>query len=94
MEERAVKTIPQTGRPPSRRGSRGANSARRSDRGDRGHTDSIGSAYNLDLSNRRAAAVKAALVETYGIAPETTQGFGSPAASAECKMLERSTLDM
>lgn len=44
-----------------------------------GHTDTIGgSTYNLDLSTRRAAAVKSALVETYGIAPErlTTQGFG------------------
>jgi hypothetical protein len=44
-----------------------------------GHTDGIGSDdYNLDLSKRRAAAVRAALVTRYGIAGTrlTTAGFG------------------
>ena len=45
-----------------------------------GHTDNIGGdAYNLDLSNRRAAAVKQALADRFQIAPErlTTAGFGA-----------------
>jgi outer membrane protein OmpA-like peptidoglycan-associated protein len=45
-----------------------------------GHTDNIGGdAYNLDLSNRRAAAVKQALVANYQISAErfTTAGFGA-----------------
>ncbi len=45
-----------------------------------GHTDNIGGdAYNLDLSNRRAAAVKQALGERYHIAPDrlTTVGYGA-----------------
>ena len=45
-----------------------------------GHTDNIGdSAFNLGLSQRRAAAVKDALVSRYGIAAErlTTAGFGA-----------------
>lgn len=45
-----------------------------------GHTDNIGTeAYNLDLSNRRAAAVKQALVERYHIAANrlTTMGYGA-----------------
>ena len=45
-----------------------------------GHTDNIGGdAYNLDLSRRRAAAVKQALVARYHVAPErlSTNGFGS-----------------
>lgn len=45
-----------------------------------GHTDNIGGdAYNLDLSKRRAAAVKQALVDRYHIAPErlSTNGFGA-----------------
>lgn len=45
-----------------------------------GHTDNIGGdAYNLDLSNRRAAAVKQALVDRYQIKADrlTTQGFGA-----------------
>jgi outer membrane protein OmpA-like peptidoglycan-associated protein len=45
-----------------------------------GHTDNIGdSAFNLGLSQRRAAAVKDALVSRYGIAAErlTTTGFGA-----------------
>lgn len=44
-----------------------------------GHTDSIASdTFNLDLSNRRAAAVKAALVERFKIADKrlSTQGYG------------------
>ena len=44
-----------------------------------GHTDNVGSAQaNHDLSNRRAAAVKQALVSTYGIdaARLTSAGFG------------------
>jgi outer membrane protein OmpA-like peptidoglycan-associated protein len=45
-----------------------------------GHTDGVGAAaYNLDLSRRRAAAVKDALVKRYKIDPSrlTTTGFGS-----------------
>ncbi len=45
-----------------------------------GHTDSIGSdAYNLDLSKRRAAAVKATLVQDHAIEPGrvTTTGHGA-----------------
>lgn len=44
-----------------------------------GHTDGIGAdRANLDLSKRRAAAVKAALVKRYGIAADrlSTDGFG------------------
>ena len=44
-----------------------------------GHTDGIGGDdYNLDLSKRRAAAVRTALVTKYGIAGArlTTAGFG------------------
>ncbi len=44
-----------------------------------GHTDSIASdSFNLDLSNRRAAAVKTALVERFKIADNrlSTQGYG------------------
>jgi outer membrane protein OmpA-like peptidoglycan-associated protein len=46
----------------------------------KGHTDSIGEAdYNLRLSQRRADAVKSALVNQHGIAPNRleTQGLGS-----------------
>jgi len=45
-----------------------------------GHTDNVGGdAYNLDLSKRRAAAVKQALVTQYHVAPErlATDGFGA-----------------
>ena len=45
-----------------------------------GHTDSIGKeSYNVKLSQRRAASVKAMLVNKYGVAPDRleTQGFGS-----------------
>lgn len=44
-----------------------------------GHTDSIGgAASNLELSKRRAAAVKDELVRRYGVAPTrlATQGYG------------------
>jgi len=51
-----------------------------------GHTDNQGTlSYNLDLSKRRAAAVKAALIQEYGIAPERLDsagvGFLAPIAS-------------
>jgi outer membrane protein OmpA-like peptidoglycan-associated protein len=45
-----------------------------------GHTDNIGGdPYNLDLSRRRAASVKQALVTQYNIAPDRllTGGFGA-----------------
>ena len=45
-----------------------------------GHTDNVGGdAYNLDLSKRRAAAVKQALVTRYHIAPDrlSTNGYGA-----------------
>jgi outer membrane protein OmpA-like peptidoglycan-associated protein len=45
-----------------------------------GHTDNVGGdPYNLDLSKRRAAAVKQALVTQYHVAPErlSTDGFGA-----------------
>lgn len=45
-----------------------------------GHTDSSGSdAYNQDLSTRRAAAVRTALVRDFGIPPArlTSAGFGA-----------------
>ncbi|MBK7090563.1 MAG: OmpA family protein [bacterium] len=44
-----------------------------------GHTDNVGDdASNLDLSKRRAASVKAFLIEKYGVADAQlqTQGFG------------------
>jgi OmpA-OmpF porin, OOP family len=55
-----------------------------------GHTDNIGSAqYNLDLSRRRADAVKKYLV-SHGIASErlTTQGYGfsDPVASNDTEL--------
>jgi outer membrane protein OmpA-like peptidoglycan-associated protein len=45
-----------------------------------GHTDNIGDAnFNLGLSQRRAAAVKNALVTRYKISPDrlTTSGYGA-----------------
>ena len=51
-----------------------------------GHTDNDGNpALNLKLSQERAAAVKAHLVQTYGIAPDrlTTCGFGDTRPIAE-----------
>jgi outer membrane protein OmpA-like peptidoglycan-associated protein len=44
-----------------------------------GHTDAIGTdAYNIELSQRRAAAVKQYLVTVHGIEPERLKhiGFG------------------
>jgi outer membrane protein OmpA-like peptidoglycan-associated protein len=45
-----------------------------------GHTDNIGGdPYNLDLSKRRAAAVKEALVTRFHIAPDrlANDGYGA-----------------
>jgi outer membrane protein OmpA-like peptidoglycan-associated protein len=50
-----------------------------------GHTDNTGpDAYNLDLSNRRARAVKRALVGSFDIAADrlTTEGLGATRPSA------------
>jgi len=61
-----------------------------------GHTDSIGTApYNLALSRRRAASVKAALVATYHIAPSrlTTGGFGATRPKASNATLEGRALN-
>jgi outer membrane protein OmpA-like peptidoglycan-associated protein len=51
-----------------------------------GHTDSVGGyAFNLDLSQRRAAAVVAALATRYGIGSDRLTpigvSFASPVAS-------------
>jgi len=51
-----------------------------------GHTDAIGGAdSNLDLSRRRAAAVKAALVSRYSVAADrlATDGFGQGRPKAD-----------
>jgi outer membrane protein OmpA-like peptidoglycan-associated protein len=56
-----------------------------------GHTDNIGDApYNLDLSTRRAAAVKQALVSRYSIdsARLATNGFGASMPKATNDTLE------
>jgi outer membrane protein OmpA-like peptidoglycan-associated protein len=56
-----------------------------------GHTDNIGGdAFNLDLSKRRAAAVKDALVSHYGIGADrlTTTGFGASRPVASNDTLE------
>jgi outer membrane protein OmpA-like peptidoglycan-associated protein len=48
--------------------------------GIQGHTDNVGGdVFNLDLSKRRAAAVKGALAERYHIAPDrlSTAGYGA-----------------
>ena len=47
---------------------------------DNGHTDNIGgNAYNLDISKRRAAAVKQVLVARYQVVPErrSTDSYGA-----------------
>jgi outer membrane protein OmpA-like peptidoglycan-associated protein len=46
-----------------------------------GHTDNVGNdSYNQDLSTRRAAAVKTALVRDFAVSPErlSSAGFGEP----------------
>jgi outer membrane protein OmpA-like peptidoglycan-associated protein len=56
-----------------------------------GHTDSIASdSFNLDLSSRRAAAVKTALVERFKIAETrlSTQGYGETQPRASNDTLE------
>lgn len=56
-----------------------------------GHTDSIASdSFNLDLSSRRAAAVKTALVERFNIAETrlSTQGYGESQPRASNDTLE------
>jgi outer membrane protein OmpA-like peptidoglycan-associated protein len=61
-----------------------------------GHTDSIGGqAYNQDLSSRRAAAVKRALVEDYRVAPTrlTTVGYGESRPKASNETVEGRALN-
>jgi hypothetical protein len=61
-----------------------------------GHTDNVGGdRYNLDLSNRRAAAVKQALVERYQIAPErlTPVGYGGSRPKATNDTVEGRALN-
>lgn len=56
-----------------------------------GHTDNIGgTAYNLDLSKRRAAAVKQALVTRYKVTPARleTNGYGASSPKAPNNTLE------
>jgi len=56
-----------------------------------GHTDNVGGdAYNLDLSKRRAASVKQALVTRYRVAPARleTSGYGASSPKATNKTLE------
>ncbi|MGC2162846.1 MAG: OmpA family protein [Silvibacterium sp.] len=56
-----------------------------------GHTDNIGDdGFNMGLSQRRAAAVKAALVTRYGISADrlTTSGYGASQPIADNKTLE------
>ena len=57
----------------------------------KGHTDNIGGdTYNLDLSKRRAAAVKDAVVKNYAIVPDRllTDGFGRSQPVATNETLE------
>ena len=61
-----------------------------------GHTDSIGSAgYNLDLSDRRAAAIARALAGRHGIDPGRleTDGFGQTKPIASNNTLEGRALN-
>lgn len=56
-----------------------------------GHTDNIGDgSFNAGLSQRRAAAVKSALVTRYGIAADrlSTSGYGASQPIADNKTLE------
>jgi OOP family OmpA-OmpF porin len=41
-----------------------------------GHTDNLGSDYNLDLSHRRASSVVAELSSKYGIVANRLDAFG------------------
>lgn len=61
-----------------------------------GHTDNVGGDnFNQDLSNRRAAAVKKALVEQYRITPGrlTTAGYGASHPKATNTTLEGRALN-
>jgi outer membrane protein OmpA-like peptidoglycan-associated protein len=61
-----------------------------------GHTDNIGgNPYNLDLSKRRAAAVKKVLVERYHVAPDrlSPSGFGASRPKASNETLEGRALN-
>ena len=61
-----------------------------------GHTDNIGNAdFNLGLSQRRAGAVKDALVSRYGIAADrlTTNGYGATRPVASNDTLEGRALN-
>lgn len=61
-----------------------------------GHTDGVGGeAPNLDLSRRRAAAVKAALVSRHGTAADrlTTDGFGQSRPKADNATIEGRALN-
>jgi outer membrane protein OmpA-like peptidoglycan-associated protein len=61
-----------------------------------GHTDNIGAdAYNLQLSQRRAGAVKQALIKEYGIAPDRMmpEGFGASRPKATNDTVEGRALN-
>lgn len=61
-----------------------------------GHTDNVGGdAYNLRLSQRRAEAVKQALITQYGISPErmTPEGFGASRPKATNTTIEGRALN-
>jgi outer membrane protein OmpA-like peptidoglycan-associated protein len=61
-----------------------------------GHTDNIGgNPYNLDLSKRRAAAVKKVLLERYHVAPDrlSPSGFGASRPKASNETLEGRALN-
>jgi outer membrane protein OmpA-like peptidoglycan-associated protein len=61
-----------------------------------GHTDDIGGdTYNLQLSQRRSAAVKQALMKEYGITPDrmTPEGFGASRPKASNDTVEGRALN-
>jgi OmpA-OmpF porin, OOP family len=61
-----------------------------------GHTDNVGGdAYNLRLSQRRAEAVKQALITQYGISPDrmTPEGFGASRPKAPNTTVEGRALN-
>lgn len=61
-----------------------------------GHTDNVGGdAYNLQLSQRRAEAVKQALIKEYGIVAErmTPEGFGASRPKATNATIEGRALN-